>query len=292
MPEHNRTRNRNRNRNRELKQRRNIKIMDTKTKASENHRELTKTEIDLAAAQIKDRLYRLLNCSDSVQKSWDTESYQDNLSEEESNLLDQENARIFREKYDIPKDVNLYYECDFKCARDNVEKWIKPFAAGQLTEELIRLEITNYAMDVNEFDYHWVFLGIHGNVYETENGIDIENGDREIIEIGTRCKIKSQACRRYQAWYDDVLNNMTVKDHWKQRGYKYNPEMCKEDDKNLRDLYNEAREISSKISDPYWNKVDATRKAKHPLPKNWEKQVGDAIELFTNNRYWQDYKRK
>jgi len=267
--------------------------MDTKTKASENHRELTKTEIDLAAAQIKDRLYRLLNCNDAIRKSRDIKAGHNDLSEEESNRLDQENEPMFREQYDIPKDVKLYIdECDSQWAKDSVGKWIKPFAAGQLTEELIQLEIIDHAMDVDEFDYHWVFLGIHGNFYETRNGIDIEDGNKEIIEIGTRSKIKSQACRRYQSWYDDVLNNIIVKDHWKKRGYKYNPEMYKEDYKNLRDLYNEAREISSKISDPYWNKVDLIRREKYPLPKNWEKQVEDARELFTNNRHWQDYKRK
>jgi hypothetical protein len=257
--------------------------MDTKTKASENHRELTKTEIDLAAAQIKDRLYRLLNCQDDIVESWD--------SLDDGNFDDRENERMFKAKYDIPEDVFLFYECDSRFAKE-VEQWIKPFAAGQLTEELIRLEIIDDAMEMNEYDYGWVFLGIHVNFYDIENGIDIDDADKEIVEIGTRSKIKSQACRRYQAWFDDVLNNMTVKDHWKQRGYKYNPEMFKEDYKNLRDLYNKAREISSKISDPYWNKVDATRKAKHPLPKNWEKQVEDAIELFTNNRHWQDYRRK
>ena len=200
---------------------------------------------------------------------------------------------MFRKKYDIPEDVMLLIDsCDSRWAKDSVEQWIKPFVAGQLTEELIRLEIIDTSMEVNEFDYHWVFLGIHGNVYNKKNGIDIEDGDTEIIEIGSRSKIKSQACRRWQAWYDDVLMNVIVKDHWEQRGYKYNLEMYKEDYKNLRDLYNNAKSICSEISDPYWEKVDATRKAKHPLPKNWEKQVADAQELHMNNRHWQDYKRK
>jgi hypothetical protein len=267
--------------------------MDTQTKTGENHRELTKTEIDLAAAQIKDRLYRLLNCKDAILKSWDSESHQDNLSEEELNILDQENERMFREKYDIPQDVNLYVgSCNTQWAKENIVQWIKPFAAGQLTEDLIEHEINGYAMDINEFDYHWVFLGIHGNVYDTKSGIDTEDGDREIIEIGSRSKIKSLACRRWQTWHDNVLQNSYIKDQWKERGYKYNLEMCKEDTKNLKNLYNKAKEISSKISNPYWNKVDAIRKEKHPLPKNWQKQIEDATELFLNNRDWQDYKKQ
>ena len=176
--------------------------MDTETKAGKNHRELTKTEIDLAAAQIKDRLYRLLNCQDAIRKSWDLS---DDLSEEETD--NERNTRLFKEKYDIPKDVFLYIEeCNSAWAKENVVQWIKPFAAGQLTEELIRLEITDFAMDINEFDYHWVFLGIHANVYDIKNGIDIKDGDKEIIEIGSRSKIKSLACRRWQTCYNNEIN--------------------------------------------------------------------------------------
>jgi hypothetical protein len=264
--------------------------MDTQTKASENHRELTKTEIDLAAAQIKDRFYRLLNCQDDIVKSWNLSSDlgEDIIDDEES---DQAHERRFRAKYDIPEDVSLFSECDSRLAKE-VEQWIKPFAAGQLTEELIRLEIISMAMEMDEYDYAWVFLGIHANFYDKENGIDIKDADKEIIEIGSRSKIKSQACRRWQAWHDDVLRNVVVKSHWKSRGYKYNSEMYEEDYRNLEDLYNKAKLQSSQISDPYWEKVDATRKAKHPLPKNWEKQVADAQELHMNNCHWQDYKRK
>ena len=43
--------------------------MDTKTEADKNNRELTKTEIELAAAEIKDRLHRLLKCQDILSNS-------------------------------------------------------------------------------------------------------------------------------------------------------------------------------------------------------------------------------
>ena len=259
--------------------------MDTQTEADKNNRELTKTEIELAAAEIKDRLHRLLKCQDAIVKGWD--SLADNVLEDSD---DQETLR-FREKYQIPEDVHLFFECDSRWAKE-VEQWIKPFAAGQLTEKLIKLEIIDHAMEIDEYDYAWVFLGIHANFYAKKNGIDIDDADKEIIEIGSRSKIKSQACRRYQDWYDDILNNAVVKGHWEHLGYKYNSKMYEEDYKNLRELYSKAKSQCPEISDPYWKKVNSIRKSKHPLPKNWEKQVADAQELHANNRHWKDYKRK
>lgn len=227
-----------------------------------------------------------MKCQDAIEK------YLDLLGERvEEDIADQEVSQRFREKYQIPEDVSLFSECDSRFAKE-VEQWIKPFAAGQLTEELIKLEIIDHAMEIDEYDYAWVFLGIHANFYDKENGIDIDDADKEIIEIGSRSKIKSQACRRYQAWYDDILNNAVVKGHWAHLGYKYNSKMYEEDYKNLRELYNKAKSQCPEISDPYWEKVKAIRKAKHPLPKNWEKQVADANELHKNNRDWKDYKRK
>lgn len=260
--------------------------MDTQTEADKNNRELTKTEVELAAAEIKDRLHRLLECQDAIEKYWDL---LDERVEEDHD--DEEARRRFREKYQIPVDVSLFSECDSRWAKE-VEQWIKPFAAGQLTEDLIQLEIIDHAMEIDEYDYAWVFLGIHANFYDKENGIDIEDADKEIIGIGSRSKIKSQSCRRWQAWHDDILRNVLVKSHWKSRGYKYNSKMYEEDYKNLRDLYSKAKSRCPEISDPYWKKVDALRKSKHPLPLNWEKQVADAQELHANNRDWKDYKRK
>jgi hypothetical protein len=254
--------------------------MDTQTKTNKNNRELTKTEIELAAAEIKDRLHRLLKCQDILSNS----DYEGDLGYQSAELK-------LREEYQIPEDVYLFSECDSRWAKE-VEQWIKPFAAGQLTEELIQLEIIDRAMEIDEYDYAWVFLGIHANFYDKENGIDIDDADKEIIEIGSRAKIKSQTCRRWQAWHDDVLRNVVVKSHWKLHGYKYNSKMYQEDYKNLKELYNKAKSQCPEISDPYWKKVDAIRKVKHPLPKNWEKQVADAEELHKNNRDWQDYKRK
>ncbi len=231
-------------------------------------------------------MHRLLKCQDAIEKYWDL---LDERVEEDHDH--QEARRGFREKYQIPEDVSLFSECDSRWAKE-VEQWIKSFVAGQLTEELIRLEIIGMAMDINEYDYAWVFLGIHANFYDKETGIDIKDADKEIIAIGSRAKIKSQACRRWQDWYDDVLINSLVKCSWKIRRYKYNAKMHKEDTEALKELYEKAELQSQKISDPYWEKVDAIRKVKHPLPKNWEKQVADAEELHENNRHWQDYKRK
>lgn len=225
-------------------------------------------------------MHRLLKCQDILSNS----DYEGDLGYQSAELK-------LREEYQIPEDVYLFSECDSRWAKE-VEQWIKPFAAGQLTEELIQLEIIDRAMEIDEYDYAWVFLGIHANFYDKENGIDIDDADKEIIEIGSRAKIKSQTCRRWQAWHDDVLRNVVVKSHWKLHGYKYNSKMYQEDYKNLKELYNKAKSQCPEISDPYWKKVDAIRKVKHPLPKNWEKQVADAEELHKNNRDWQDYKRK
>lgn len=225
-------------------------------------------------------MHRLLKCQDILSNS----DYEGDLGYQSAELK-------LREEYQIPEDVSLFSECDSRWAKE-VEQWIKPFAAGQLTEELIQLEIIDHAMEIDEYDYTWVFLGIHANFYDKENGIDIYDADKEIIEIGSRAKIKSQTCRRWQAWHDDVLGNVVVKSHWKLHGYKYNSKMYQEDYKNLKELYNKAKSQCPEISDPYWKKVDAIRKVKHPLPKNWEKQVADAEELHKKNRDWQDYKRK
>jgi hypothetical protein len=254
--------------------------MDTKTETNKNNRELTKTEIELAAAEIKDRLHRLLECQDMLSNS----DYEGDLGYQSAELK-------LREKYQIPAEVRLFEEdCYSRCAKQ-VDRWIKPFVAGQLSEDLIELEIIGLAMEMDEYDYPWVFLGVHGNFYDTETGIDIEDADKEIIAIGSRSKNKSQSCTRYQHWYDDVLINAIVKGNWKIRGYKYNAKMHKEDTEALKELYKKAKMQSPEIYDTYFKRIDALRKVKHPLPKNWLKQVADAEELHKNNRDWQDYKR-
>jgi len=254
--------------------------MDTQTEADKNNRELTKTEIELAAAEIKDRLHRLLECQDMLSKA----DYDGDEGYQSAQLK-------LRQKYQIPSDVSLFEEDCYSHLAKKVERWIKPFAAGKLSKDLIELEIIGEAMEMDEYDYPWVFLGIHGNFYDKENGIDIEEADKEIINIGSRSKNKTQSCNSYQDWYDDVLINAIVKSKWGIYGYKYNAKMYKEDTEALEDLYSKAKLQSMEIYDSYINQVNPLRKSKHPLPLNWEKQVADAEELHKNNRHWQDYKR-
>jgi hypothetical protein len=228
----------------------------------------------------------VLNCQDAIVKSWDSLDDSDEQSIDDAAI-----GRSFKEKYQVPEDVSLFMECDSRWAKE-VDQWIKPFAAGQLTEDLIQHEIIGQAMEMTEYDYPWVFLGVHANFYEKTNGINTDEADREIIEIGSRSKFKSRACKRWQAWHDDILMNSVIKNHWGCRGYKYNLEMYKEDYENLKRLYNQAKLMSSKISDPYWQKVDAPRKIKHPLPKNWQEKVEDANDLLVKYRDWRDYDKK
>ena len=170
--------------------------MDTQTEADKNNRELTKTEVELAAAEIKDRLHRLLECQDMLSKA----DYDGDEGYQSTQLK-------LRQKYQIPSEVRLFEEDCYSICAKQVDRWIKPFVAGQLSEDLIELEIIGHAMEMDEYDYPWVFLGVHGNFYDTETGIDIEEADKEIIAIGSRSKNKSQSCTRYQHWYDDVLIN-------------------------------------------------------------------------------------
>jgi len=222
----------------------------------------------------------LLNCQDEIVNSWD--------KCDEENINDATAEAAFREKYQIPASVHLFYEAEKTLARE-VEQWIKPFAAGRLTEDLITSEIIAEAMEINEYDYAWVFLGVHANFYEVKDGIDIKEADREIIEIGSRSKTKSRACNKWQAWYDDILMNSIIKDRWGALGYKYTRQMYIEDYAACNELFNKAEVMDYRIAEKYNQEMIAIRKSKHPLPKNWEAQVSEANRLFDKYRNWKDY---
>lgn len=231
-------------------------------------------------------MHRVLNCKDAIIKSWDSLDESD-----ESSIDDAEIERSFREKYQVPQDVTLFYECDSRWAKE-VEQWIKPFAAGQLTEDLIQHEIIAQAMEMTEYDYPWVFLGIHANFYDKTNGINADEANREIIEIGSRSKVKSRACRRWQAWYDDVLMDSLIKDYWPVYGYKYTKAMFIEDNAKEKALFEEAGIADSRISEKYRESILEERKKKNPLPKNWKKIVEESTVLFEKYRDWRDYDKK
>jgi len=206
-------------------------------------------------------LSRLLKCQDE----W--EAYLCAFPEQEDD--DSARAKICQ-KHEVPSGIFLMgAECNTEKAL-KVTRWVKPFVAGQLTSNLIETAIIGEAMEMDEYDFGWVWLGVETNFYGKEDGADEEDVTKEMLEIGTRAQKKSLKCKQWEEWNQKACECAATIE-WERCGYKRTWAMIEEDVADGRNGFDrEARE--------------AVRKEKHPLPVHWRKRVEEAWAWMQTNQ--------
>ena len=156
--------------------------METTTEANQNNRELTTTEIEIAVAQIKDRLMRVAKAQ--------TDLYNLCLKE---NVDIQDVIAKLRNKYEIPKGVFLFDPfdggLDIKYAK-GCEKYINAFVRGKLSEDSLE-NLIFYFDEIDECDYGWVLIGQPIEFYNSASDVCIDEVLEEIKSIGTRSRSKN-----------------------------------------------------------------------------------------------------
>ena len=193
--------------------------METQTQTNQNHRELTKTEIKIASAQIEDRLERIL----AAQRELDRLSCGQGKYARIHKMPEEQYGRAFNDvrkkildKYEIPRGVYAFYQGDADFTRDKsalrgLFKMIPHFVAGALTEGFIDHHLIYRCLEIDELDYGWVFLDCPMFFYgdrmeipptsEEEELSDIVRIRKELINIGTRSKNKWAGMAAYPASY-------------------------------------------------------------------------------------------
>ena len=152
--------------------------MGTSHKPEAPVRELTKTEIDIAVAEIVDRLTRTIRFANDVAKELE-DSEDDNI--DESKVF-----AAFAEKYGIPEGV---HPCPwerapihkFKDISKHVRKWVK----GELSPNDCQA-IHDDAMDFEEYDIGFVFLGQPSFYYDEERRVDVAEVAAKFTSVGSR----------------------------------------------------------------------------------------------------------
>lgn len=152
--------------------------MGTSHKPEAPVRELTKTEIDIAVAEIVDRLTRTIRFANDVAKELE-DSEDDNI--DESKVF-----AAFAEKYGIPEGV---HPCPWERApihkikdiSKHVRKWVK----GQLSPSDCQI-IHDEAMHVWEYDVGFVFLGEPSFYYDEARCVDVAEVAAKFTSVGSR----------------------------------------------------------------------------------------------------------
>ena len=184
--------------------------METTTETSQNHRELTATEIKITLAQIEDRLVRSVEASKELYEFRESlySDYKDDpeatpeqikeKAEKYDKITSDEELRI-REKYEIPDGVFLFLEEGLIDDDKPVfMKFAKLWATGQMDDDSFYL-FTFHFDEINEVDYFWVLMDKPANYYN--EGMDTGSSqdkcgyvtlEPELKRIGTRSKKKGR----------------------------------------------------------------------------------------------------
>jgi len=161
--------------------------METIDKPGPITRELTKTEIDIAVAQIADRLTRVIRFAEDINRHNDAVS--DDVADDKSGpFVGYHNPSSWAEfaaKHDIPHGVHpLFDEAlridEIKDVSAHIRKWVR----GNLSRHDCELLVL-YASEWNEYDFGWVFMESPGFNYSNKSDAGLENRKR-FVEIGSR----------------------------------------------------------------------------------------------------------
>jgi hypothetical protein len=165
--------------------------METATNGSIDTRELTKTEIEIAAAQIADRFVRYVSAIQQHEE-WCIE--RDAEEKDDKRIMDSINDA--RSRHDIPAGVAfLCVECQFTQSDVNgFKKWFRYWVAGTLTQEDMD-DMHFYFAECDEIDFCWVFMDKPSFYYswqtgEKPHGFDLNALIREWFEVGMRTRRK------------------------------------------------------------------------------------------------------
>lgn len=161
--------------------------MGTIHKSEAPVRELTKTEIDIAVAQIVDRLTRVIRFAEDINRANDLIS-DDDANDDYSGFARYDNPSAwasFAAKHDIPDGVHpMFNEAlrieEIKDVSAHIRKWVR----GNLSRHDCELLVL-YASEWNEYDFGWVFMESPGFNYSKKSDADLENRKR-FVEIGSR----------------------------------------------------------------------------------------------------------
>lgn len=161
--------------------------METIDKPESHTRELTKTEVDIAVAQIADRLTRVIKFAEDINRHND--AVPDDVVDDESGPLvgyyNPSSWAVFAAKYDIPDGVHpLFDEAlrmdEIKDVSAHIRKWVRGILSPHDCAILVM-----YADIWNEYDLGWVFLGKPSFNYRGELCVQSENF-KQFTEIGSR----------------------------------------------------------------------------------------------------------
>lgn len=153
--------------------------METMHKPDAIARELTKTEVDIAVAQIVDRLMRLAICAEEIY-----------LEQENGNIepdyQDHESYKGFCESHGIPIGVHpMWHDAIMVSEVPMMAKYVKRWVSGRLDSEECA-EIYFVADAISEFDLGWVFLDQASFLYHREQSSAYRNNVLQFFKIGTR----------------------------------------------------------------------------------------------------------
>ena len=178
--------------------------METTAETNPNNRELTTTEIQIAIAQIQDRLTRYVKAERELyallSKWGDDREGQEGEEEYETEYCAYEESMFkkVREKYDIPDTVFMWglSRDGEPRALERVNAFAKPYIAafvrGKWTEEA-RDEFFWFFDEVTEYDYAWILIERPFCYYQAGGEhADSEEIEAEITRIGTRSKSKAR----------------------------------------------------------------------------------------------------
>jgi hypothetical protein len=167
--------------------------METSTQANSDLRELTKTEIEIAYAQIIDRMTRAIKAANDMLK----------LQEKQDGWYDEDFNQV-REKYDIPQGVYIFMDesMELMSLKDkSVKDLVKHWVSGELSD----IECTHaiFWMDeLDEIDWGWAFMEQPINFYKADKAGEYWSHQEARVEfrkIGTR-KNKPHRKAKFKAY--------------------------------------------------------------------------------------------
>jgi len=139
-------------------------------------RELTKTEIDIAVAQIADRLMRVHQFSNALDQCM--EDYND--EDPECPVF-----RKYRDRFGIPEGVHpMVEERAPRSYLKTVEKLIRKWVRGELSRDSCAMMYLE-SVEVFEYDISWVFMEEPSFFYD-DRLIDLHASCVRFIDIGSR----------------------------------------------------------------------------------------------------------
>jgi hypothetical protein len=149
--------------------------------------ELTGPQMDVLEAVIKERLRRLLMAQDQLcSELWNCETdelrapdYAETVSRIQNSVCQRHDIPILALHPDVAEN------CSSKFAIVQAEKYIRKWVRGKMSKAEIEVSIVGPAMELEEYDYGWVFLDKPMGFY-TRDLVCIEEIDKEIGDIGSR----------------------------------------------------------------------------------------------------------